>query len=85
MKLMVNVLFNAGNKSLTQEGIVKTLYDPACGEMFSIGEQHLTEFNPNAKLEVFVQEIKPHLPKAWINGNKTKTGYEVNFTKYFYE
>ncbi len=61
IKLMVNVLFNADNQALTQAGIVKTLYDPACGTggMLSIGEQHLTDFNPEAKLEVFGQEINP--------------------------
>ena len=31
IKLMVNVLFNADRRALTQPGIVKTLYDPACG------------------------------------------------------
>jgi len=61
IKLMVNVLFNADNKALTQKGIVKTLYDPACGTggMLSIGEAHLATFNPDAKLEVFGQEINP--------------------------
>ena len=61
IKLMVNLLFNTDNQALTQDGIVKTLYDPACGTggMLSIGEQHLTEFNPKAKLEVFGQEINP--------------------------
>jgi len=61
IKLMVNVLFNADNQSLTQAGIVKTLYDPACGTggMLSIGEQHLADFNPDARLEVFGQEINP--------------------------
>jgi type I restriction enzyme M protein len=61
IKLMVNVLFNADNESLTKEGIVKTLYDPACGTggMLSIGEQHLNSFNKKAKLEVFGQEINP--------------------------
>ena len=61
IKLMVNVLFIADNDILTKEGIVKTLYDPACGTggMLSIGEQHLKSFNPNAKLEVFGQEINP--------------------------
>ncbi len=61
IKLMVNVLFNADNQSLTQAGIVKTLYDPACGTggMLTIGEQHLKEFNPDARLEVFGQEINP--------------------------
>ena len=53
--------FNVDNQALTQAGIVKTLYDPACGTggMLSVGEQHLKEFNPNAKLEVFGQEINP--------------------------
>ena len=61
IKLMVNVLFNADDKALTQKGIVKTLYDPACGTggMLSVGEMHLTEFNPDARLEVFGQEINP--------------------------
>ena len=61
IKLMVNVLFNADSQSLTQAGIVKTLYDPACGTggMLSIGEQHLKDLNPHAKLEVFGQEINP--------------------------
>lgn len=25
------------------------------------------------------------MPKAWIDESKTKTGNEINFTKYFYE
>ncbi len=65
IKVMVNVLFNADSQALTQPGIVKTLYDPACGTggMLSIGEQHLcgkdTGMNPQAKLELFGQEINP--------------------------
>ncbi len=35
--------------------------------------------------EYFEREVKPHLPDAWIDYNKSKTGYEINFTKYFYE
>ena len=35
--------------------------------------------------EYFKREVKPHLPDAWIDESKTKTGYEINFTKYFYE
>ena len=61
IKLMVNVLFNSDNRSLTRAGIVKSLYDPACGTggMLSVGEQHLKDFNPKAKLELFGQEINP--------------------------
>ena len=35
--------------------------------------------------EYFEREGKPHPPDAWIDHSKTKTGYEINFTKYFYE
>ncbi|WP_338813277.1 class I SAM-dependent DNA methyltransferase [Bernardetia sp. Wsw4-3y2] len=61
IKLMVNMLFNDDSDILTKEGIVKTLYDPACGTggMLSVGEQHVKEFNPNADLKVFGQEINP--------------------------
>ena len=33
----------------------------------------------------FEQEVLPHVPEAWINYDKTRIGYEINFTKYFYE
>lgn len=58
---MVNLLFNEDRTILTQEGIVKTLYDPACGTggMLSIGETYINELNPKAELKVFGQEINP--------------------------
>lgn len=61
IKLMVNLLFNEDRTILTQEGIVKTLYDPACGTggMLSIGETYLKALNPKAELKVFGQEINP--------------------------
>ena len=40
---------------------------------------------PQSIDEYFQREVKPHLPDAWIDKSKTKTGYEINFTKYFYE
>ena len=33
----------------------------------------------------FEKEVLPHVPEAWINYDKTRIGYEINFTKYFYE
>lgn len=61
IKLMVNLLFANDKKILTQEGIVKTLYDPACGTggMLSVAEEYLYQLNSDAKLEVFGQEINP--------------------------
>jgi type I restriction enzyme M protein len=34
--------------------------------------------------EYFAREVKPHVPDAWIDYSKTRIGYEINFTKYFY-
>lgn len=60
IELMVNLLFNT-DKEIFKEGIVKTLYDPACGTggMLSVGEKHLKNLNSDAKLELFGQEINP--------------------------
>ncbi|MEO0776448.1 MAG: class I SAM-dependent DNA methyltransferase [Bacteroidota bacterium] len=33
----------------------------------------------------FEREVLPHVPDAWIDPSKTKVGYEINFTRYFYE
>jgi type I restriction enzyme M protein len=33
----------------------------------------------------FEREVQPHLPNAWMNRDKDKVGYEINFTKYFYQ
>lgn len=33
----------------------------------------------------FEREVKPHVPDAWIDEKKTKIGYEISFTRYFYK
>jgi len=33
----------------------------------------------------FRREVVPHVPDAWMDRSKDKTGYEINFTKYFYK
>lgn len=35
--------------------------------------------------DYFKREVKPHVPEAWIDLDKTKIGYEVSFNKYFYQ
>jgi type I restriction enzyme M protein len=59
IRLMVNLLFIEDGDVLTTPGIVKTLYDPACGTggMLSVAEDHLRAMNPAARLEVFGQEL----------------------------
>lgn len=61
IKLMVNLLFLNDRDILTKKGVTKTLYDPACGTggMLSVSEEHLRDLNPDARLEVFGQELNP--------------------------
>lgn len=35
--------------------------------------------------QYFSREVEPHLPNSWIDFDKSKVGYEINFTKYFYQ
>jgi type I restriction enzyme M protein len=35
--------------------------------------------------QYFQREVEPHLPNSWIDFEKSKVGYEINFTKYFYQ
>ncbi len=59
IRLMVNLLFIDDEDILAKPGIVKTLCDPACGTggMLSVAEEYLRELNPQARLEVFGQEL----------------------------
>src|SRR4029079_7476299 len=54
-----NLLFIDDADVLTKPGIVKTLCDPACGTggMLSIAEDHMRTRTPQARLEVFGQEL----------------------------
>ena len=59
IRLMVDLLFAGDSNELRTEGIVKTLYDPACGTggMLSIAEDYLRELHPDGQLEAFGQQL----------------------------
>ena len=59
IRLMVNILFANDRDALTKPGVVRTLYDPACGTggMLSVAEDHLRDLNPGARLRVYGQEL----------------------------
>ena len=61
IRLMVNLLFVEDDEALRKPGIVRTMYDPACGTggMLSVAEEYLAELNPQARLQVFGQELNP--------------------------
>ena len=58
IRLMVNILFESDEDILTKKGIIKTLFDPACGTggMLSVADEFLHELNPDGRLELFGQE-----------------------------
>jgi type I restriction enzyme M protein len=61
IRLMVNLLFIEDDDLLTKPGVVKSMLDPACGTggMLSVAEDHLRSLHPQARLEVFGQELNP--------------------------
>ncbi len=58
IRLMVDIIFLPDNNVLSTKGIIKTLFDPACGTggMLSVAEDYLQELNPDAHLEVYGQD-----------------------------
>lgn len=64
IRLMVDLLFAEDDEVLRKPGIVRTVFDPACGTggMLSVAEEYLRELNPSAKLEAFGQTL---LPETW--------------------
>jgi type I restriction enzyme M protein len=59
IRLMVNLLFIEDDELLRKPGIVRTMFDPACGTggMLSVAEDQLRHLNPDARLEVYGQEL----------------------------
>ena len=59
IRLMVDLLFVEDDDVLRKPGVVRSLYDPACGTggMLSVAEEYLRELNPAAQLVVFGQEL----------------------------
>ncbi len=58
IRLMVDLLFSPDDNTLTGKGVIRTLFDPACGTggMLSVSEEYMRAFNPDAHLEVFGQD-----------------------------
>jgi type I restriction enzyme M protein len=61
VRLMVNLLFVEDDEILSKKGTVKTLYDPACGTggMLAVADEYVRQLHPQARLEVFGQELNP--------------------------
>lgn len=65
-----------GKPVLDKKGYVKPDSKKRDKENIPLSEDIETYFN---------NEVLPHVSDAWIDFDKTRIGYEINFTKYFYE
>ncbi len=61
IRLMVDLLLAQDTKTLRQEHIVRTVYDPCCGTggMLTIAKERIRELNDKADVHLFGQEVNP--------------------------
>lgn len=59
IRLIVDLLIANDDTKLTKSGIIRQVYDPACGTggMLALAEEALKDFNPSIRVELFGQEI----------------------------
>ncbi len=83
IKFMVTLLFAEDDDVLHKPGIVRTMYDPACGTggMLSVAEEHLSMLNPQARLKVFGQELNGE-SYAICKADMLIKGHEADNIKY---
>ncbi|KKF39966.1 N-6 DNA methylase [Halorubrum saccharovorum] len=61
IELMVNLIFEEDDEALSEQGAVRTVFDPACGTggMLSVAEEYVRQLNKDARIHVFGQELNP--------------------------
>lgn len=59
IRLIVDLLIATDDAKLTGKGIIRQVYDPACGTggMLALTEEALKEFNASIRVELFGQEL----------------------------
>jgi type I restriction enzyme M protein len=60
VRLMTALIFSGEEEELARPGIVKLLYDPACGTggMLTVAKEYIqNQFNANAKIHLYGQEL----------------------------
>ncbi len=59
IRLIVELLLASDHAALTGVGIIRTVYDPACGTggMLALTEEEMHALNPRIRVELFGQEI----------------------------
>lgn len=59
IRLIVDLLIANDDTKLSGKGMIRQIYDPACGTggMLALTEEALKDFNPNIRVELFGQEL----------------------------
>ena len=59
IRLMVGLLLDSEDETLSKPGTVRSIYDPTAGtgDMLSVAEDYLLSHNPDARLVMFGQEV----------------------------
>ena len=82
MRLTTSLVFMEDDDALTEEGIIRTIYDPTAGTggFLSSGMEYVHELNPKAVMRAFGQELNPE-SYAICKGDMLIKGQDVSRIK----
>jgi type I restriction enzyme M protein len=82
VRLTTSLVFMEDDKALTEEGIIRTIYDPTAGTggFLSSGMEYVHELNPDAVMRAFGQELNPE-SYAICKGDMLIKGQDVSRIK----
>ena len=82
VRLTTSLVFMEDNDALTDDGIIRTIYDPTAGTggFLSSGMEYVHELNPNAVMRAFGQELNPE-SYAICKGDMLIKGQDVSRIK----
>lgn len=82
VRLTTSLVFMEDDQALTEDGIIRTIYDPTAGTggFLSAGMEYVHELNPNAVMRAFGQELNPE-SYAICKGDMLIKGQDVSRIK----
>ena len=82
VRLTTSLVFMEDDDALTEEGIIRTIYDPTAGTggFLSSGMEYVHELNPKAVMRAFGQELNPE-SYAICKGDMLIKGQDVSRIK----
>ena len=82
VRLTTSLVFMEDDDALTEEGIIRTIYDPTAGTggFLSSGMEYVHELNPHAAMRAFGQELNPE-SYAICKGDMLIKGQDVSRIK----